>query len=197
MNSCFDVWGGILSEEKSCDFQDLTDEVLVRQAQNGDNLALDALVRRFMVHRPKLFKVGYLDTDDLLQEGMLGFLSAVQTYSSDKGVPFSAYAAVCINNGIYSAARKTKKEQFIERDIDVDTVNAETLNPLDKVENGEELSFVLFQCENELSKLERSVVFCQMSGLSYEETSEKLGISVKAVDNALQRARKKLKRILD
>ncbi len=196
VNSCFDEWGGILSEEKSC-FESLTDEALVSLAQNGDTLALDALVRRFMIRKPKLVKAGYLDSDDLLQEGMLGFISAVRNYSAEKGVPFSAYASVCINNGVYSAARKTKGEPVFEQGVDITNVNTEVINPLNKIEDGEELSFVLFQCENNLSKLERSVVFCQMSGLSYEESSKKLGVTVKQIDNALQRARKKLKRILD
>ncbi len=180
--------------ETSC-YDNFTDEELVKLSQDGDNLALDILARRFLSHRPKIYSAGYLDVDDLLQEGMISFLSAVRTYKSDKGVPFSAYATVCINNGIVSAARKTKGDFQIDRDVDPVTVNVEAKNPLDTIVDSENLSSVLKLCENVLSDVEKSVVYSQMSGLSYTETAEKLGLSPKAVDNALQRARKKLKSV--
>ena len=142
-----------------------------------------------------MYSAGYLDADDLLQEGMISFLSAVRTYSSEKGVPFSAYASVCINNGIISAARKTKNDFQIDREVDPVKVNGEMKNPLDTIVDSENLSSVLALCESALSDVEKSVVYSQMCGLSYQETAEKLGLSSKAVDNALQRARKKLKSV--
>ena len=174
-----------MSEKESACFESFTDEELVKLSQDGDSLALDALARRFLSHKPKMYSAGYLDADDLLQEGMISFLSAVRTYSSEKGVPFSAYASVCINNGIISAARKTKNDFQIDREVD----------PLDTIVDSENLSSVLALCESALSDVEKSVVYSQMCGLSYQETAEKLGLSSKAVDNALQRARKKLKSV--
>jgi len=184
-----------LSEQLTSCYDDFTDEELVKLSQEGNSLALDALARRFLSHKPKLYSAGYLDVDDLLQEGMISFLSAVRTYQSEKGVPFSAYATVCMNNGISSAARKTKNDFQIDRDVDPVTVNAEAKNPLDTIVDSENLSSVLTLCENVLSDVEKSVVYSQMSGLSYTETAEKLGLTPKAVDNALQRARKKLKNV--
>ncbi len=191
----FNNWGGILSEKDASWYDKFADEELVKLSQDGDNLALDVLARRFLSHKPKLYSAGYLDVDDLLQEGMISFLSAVRTYNVEKGVPFSAYASVCINNGVISAARKIKDDSQIDPDIDPVTVNGEVKNPLDTIVASENLSSVLSLCENVLSDVEKSVVYCQMSGLSYTETAEKLGLTPKAVDNALQRARKKLKNV--
>ncbi|MBR2877198.1 MAG: sigma-70 family RNA polymerase sigma factor [Clostridia bacterium] len=186
-----------MSEKETACFESLTDEDLVKLSQDGNNLALDTLARRFLSHKPKMYSAGYLDVDDLLQEGMISFLSAVRTYSGEKGVPFSAYATVCINNGIISAARKTKNDFQIDREIDPVDVNVEAKNPLDAIVDSENLSSVLVLCENVLSDVEKSVVYSQMSGLSYTETAEKLGLTPKAVDNALQRARKKLKSVFN
>lgn len=184
-----------MSEKDASCYDKFADEDLVKLSQDGDNLALDVLARRFLSHKPKLYSAGYLDVDDLLQEGMISFLSAVRTYNVEKGVPFSAYASVCINNGVISAARKIKDDSQIDPDIDPVTVNGEAKNPLDTIVASENLSSVLSLCENVLSDVEKSVVYCQMSGLSYTETAEKLGLTPKAVDNALQRARKKLKNV--
>jgi RNA polymerase sporulation-specific sigma factor len=74
-------------------------------------------------------------------------------------------------------------------------VGGEVKNPLDTIVDSENLSSVLSLCESVLSDVEKSVVYSQMSGLSYTETAEKLGLTPKAVDNALQRARKKLKNV--
>ena len=188
-------WGGILSEKEASCFDKFTDEELVKLSQDGDNLALDVLARRFLSRKPKMHNAGYLDVDDLLQEGMISFLSAVRTYKSEKGIPFSAYATVCMNNGVVSAVRKTKNDFQIDRDIDPVTVGVELKNPLDTIVDSENLSSVLSLCESVLSDVEKSVVYSQMSGLSYTETAEKLGLTPKAVDNALQRARKKLKNV--
>lgn len=184
-----------MSENLTSSFDGFTDEELVKLSQEGNSLALDTLTRRFLLRKPKVSSAGYLDADDLLQEGMISFLSAVRTYDSEKGVPFSAYASVCMNNRIFSAVRKTKDDLQIDHDVDPVKVNLEFKNPLDSIVASENLSSVLVHCENVLSDIEKSVVYCQMSGLSYNETSEKLGITPKQVDNALQRARKKLKSV--
>lgn len=184
-----------MSENLTSSFDSFTDEKLVKLSQEGNSLALDTLTRRFLLRKPKVSSAGYLDADDLLQEGMISFLSAVRTYDSEKGVPFSAYASVCMNNRIFSAVRKTKDDLQIDHDVDPVKVNSEFKNPLDSIVASENLSSVLFHCENVLSDIEKSVVYCQMSGLSYNETSEKLGVTQKQVDNALQRARKKLKSV--
>jgi RNA polymerase sporulation-specific sigma factor len=102
-----------------------------------------------------------------------------------------------MNNGIVSAVRKTKNDFQLDYEVDPVTIGGEIKNPLDTIVDSENLSSVLSLCENVLSDVEKSVVYSQMSGLSYTETAEKLGLTPKAVDNALQRARKKLKNVFN
>ena len=148
-------WGGILSENLTSSFDSFTDEELVKLSQEGNSLALDTLTRRFLLRKPKVSSAGYLDADDLLQEGMISFLSAVRTYDSEKGVTFSAYASVCMNNRIFSAVRKTKDDLQIDHDVDPVKVNSAFKNPLDSIVARENLFSVLFHCENVLSDIEK------------------------------------------
>ena len=55
-----------MSEQLTSCYDDFTDEELVKLSQEGNSLALDALARRFLSHKPKLYSAGYLDVDDLL-----------------------------------------------------------------------------------------------------------------------------------
>lgn len=186
-----------MSEKTTPCYDSFTDEELVKLSQEGDTLALNTLARRFLSRKPKFHSAGYLDVDDLLQEGMISFLSAVRTYRAEKGIPFKAYATICMNNGVASAVRKIKDDSRIDRDVDPETVKVEPKNPIDSVVASEDFSKMLAHCETVLTDVEKSVVYCQMSGFSYAETSTKLGLSVKGVDNALQRARKKLRSVFE
>ncbi len=182
-----------MKDNDSFSFDNCSDEELVFLAQKGDNTAFDVLAKRFLKRRPKTVSAGYLDGDDLSQESMLGFLSAVRTYSDVKNVPFSAYALICMNNRVASAARKTANDLPVDSEANPADVAVETENPIDSIVERENYSSVLSLCENVLSDSEKSVIFCRMSGLSYSEIADKLGMTPKTVDNALQRARRKLK----
>lgn len=182
-----------MNGESACVFDGLTDEELVLEVRRGNKKALNALAVRYADFKG-CGAAGYLDGDDLHQEAMIGLLSAVRSYSPDKGVPFRAFAAICANNSITSARRRTKNDFPPTDDTDepAGTVPSSG-NPLDSIVAKERFSTLLCACESVLSDVEKSAVFCRMSGLSYEETGEKLGLSAKAVDNAIQRARRKLK----
>ncbi len=180
----------------SHEYNSLSDEQLVSLSQNGDEIALDVLTCRFFKPGSRKNGVGYLDGEDLLQEGMFGFLSAVKTFSGKKGVPFSAYARVCMNNRINSAVMKAKDDFLLISDSQTEVDEKELVSLESKIESTEKLAEVISQCEKILTDSEKSVVFCKMSGLSYDETALKLGISKKSVDNALKRARNKLKEVL-
>ena len=77
----------------------LTDEELASLAANGDDESMALLIAKIMpVAKAKASKLGgpRLSAEDLVQEGMLGFLDAVKSFKCDKGVPFKAYAETCI-----------------------------------------------------------------------------------------------------
>lgn len=180
---------------KTVDYASLTDEELAELYSHGDKSALEELTLRFFKPTGKITSAGYLDSDDLMQEGMFGFLYAVENYSLSRGVPFAAYAHICMNSRINNAVRKIKnsfpsapEQDALQSVSDVDVAK--------ELENNELLENVLAMCETHLSSLEKTVLFCHISGLSYKEIAEKLGITNKTVENALARARKKIKDII-
>lgn len=181
----------------AADYKELSNEELVALFKNGEKKALDVLTERFFKPSAKTVGgAGWLDRDDLLQEGMFGFLYAVKNYSPEKNVPFGAYAYMCINDRIKTAVKKAKNGFLISDETALFENEASGVDVVGAVEDNELLGHVLNMCETRLSGVEKTVLFCKVSGLSYDEISQKLGISQKAVDNALQRARKKLKDIM-
>ena len=177
------------------DFSSLSNEELVRLSQQGDENARSILSARFLNTRGAGVSVSYLDSDDFVQEGMLGFLRAVQTYDFSRGVPFEAYAFKCMQNSIKSAAGVSRVEIPVGMTSEMPEVTDKSEDPLKQILDGEHLNEVLNACEVTLSDLEKTVVFFRAGGMSYDEICQRLNLSEKSVDNALRSARKKLKSV--
>ncbi|OQA49100.1 MAG: RNA polymerase sigma-H factor [Firmicutes bacterium ADurb.Bin300] len=170
----------------------LSNEELVALAQNGESAALAFLAQRFLnVNRAK-YPAGYLEIEDLNQEGMLGFLSAVKTYSSKKGASFDTYASKCIANRIKSIAGRTVKKTFPVTAV-VDERASELFNPLDAVSENEKLGDFINLFFAKLSEKEQKVFAMYISGFSISDIAISLGVLEKSAENALQRAKRKLK----
>ena len=184
---------------------------LARRAAGGETEAEDAIISEFSrlvkaCARPYFLAGG--DSEDLMQEGMLGLLSAVRTFDPTKGVKFSTYAEFCVKRRIYSAIRTAsgykhtplnsyislESQQFDESN----TQNAYFLrDPEDFViarESAGEVERLLFGA---LSRFESGVLELFLEGMSYKEMAAHMGKSSKSVDNAVQRIRKKLAQILE
>ncbi len=181
-----------MSIQNKSELSSLSNEELVSLSQNGNQSAKEVLTERFFNTRGLYVRSSFFDEDDFLQESMLGFLNALDTYDPSKSVPFEAYALMCMRRKIYTAAKKRYEipvgdsNELLENQVD-------SANPLETVILNERLSNVIGACEKKLSKTEKAVVFLIAGGLSYDEVGERLGLSPKSVDNALQRARRKLK----
>lgn len=176
-------------------FGALSNEELVRLSQNGNTDARSVLSARFLNTNSTRQSVSYLDSDDFVQEGMLGFLRAVDTYDFSKGVPFEAYAFRCMQNSVRSAMGHTKRDIQVDSQADYYEVADNDKDPLGQLLDAEKLTEVLGACETSLSDIEKTVVFFRAGGMAYEEIAERLGLTAKAVDSALHRARKKLKKV--
>ena len=175
------------------EYSALTNEELVQLTHKGDDYAFDVLARRFLNTRYINSTAAYLDADDFVQEGMFGFLNAVRTYDAQKGVPFEAYAFVCMRNSINTAANNASDEIPIDDTAEAFGGLDSAEDPLKQIITSERLNEVLGACEVTLSEVEKTVVFFKAGGMSYAEIGDKLGMSPKSVDNAVQRARRKLK----
>jgi len=186
---------GVASEETAAAGDPETEEALVSEYAR--------LVRACA--RPYFLAGG--DSEDLIQEGMLGLLSAVRTFDPGKGVKFSTYAEFCIRRRIYSAIRSasgykhTPLNSYISLESprldESSTPSAYYLrDPEDFViarESAGEVERLLYGA---LSRFESVVLELYLEGMSYKEMAVRLGKSNKSVDNAVQRIRKKLAQIL-
>ena len=132
------------------------------------------------------------DFDDFVQEGMLGLLSAIRTFSCDRQVKFSTYASRCIRNRMINAVKQGENSANPFSDEEAYDIHP---GPEDEFLLKEQAAETSRKLQELLTKLEKETLFLFLRGYSYEQTAEKLGTSRKAVDNALQRVRKKLKLI--
>lgn len=195
-----------------------TDEVLVEKIMAGDVEAMDFLMNKYKnlvrsLARP-LFLVG-ADKEDLIQEGMIGLYKAIRDFRKEKEVSFQYFAEICINRQMYSAVKgsNTKKNQPLNNYISIDgmigteeqEVSIEKLlgissgknrNPEQLVIDKESANVLEYTIVGQLSKMERQVLFYYMKDYSYNQIAAAVGKEVKAVDNAIQRIKKKLSQVL-
>ena len=143
-----------------------------------------------------------LEKDDLIQEGMIGLLAAINSYKSDKGASFETYATKCINTSILGALRKLSRLKDIPQSNIVPLENEDSfdskfaLSAEDEFLAKESVSLLSQALYEELSSFENEVLRLSISGCSYAQIAKRLDKNEKAIDNAMQRIRRKLKRFL-
>lgn len=184
-------------------FDSLSDAELVKLAKNSDEGAFRELVVRYLYLIRSVaaeYKKSGLEPDDLIQEGLLGLLSAVNSYDETKGSAFKSYAGVCVKNKIVSAVRTalSDKNKILNDSILLDyeaELSANHLSEPEAVIISQEAEEGLYTAiEQNLTELEKKVLSLYLLGYSYAEISAEFGINEKACDNAMQRVRKKLKK---
>ena len=172
-----------------------SDLTLLEKIRAGDTLAEEELISRYKDKVSLCTRKFYLfggDNEDLIQEGMIGLLSAIRTFNDDCGASFATYAERCIVNRLNDAVSLKKYSGFISLDDD-------SVSCLSTVDDPEAL-FVENECFEKLkanvsvilSSYEKSVLNLYLSGSSYKEISVSLDKSVVSVYNAVQRIREKL-----
>ena len=176
----------------------VTDDQLVALAQAGDEEAFECIAERYTALLNRLSAqygaASAVEEDDLAQEGLLGLLSAVNTYRAGGVALFSTYAHTCMRNRMISAIRRvrgTPPMQCIEDEPAVQYV-APKADPETLLVRREELTGLRARLRSALSDTEYQVLMRYLGSYSYEEIADALALSRKAVDNALQRARRKL-----
>lgn len=184
-------------------FDGLSDIGLVKLAKNSDEGAFRELVVRYLYLVRSVaaeYKNSGLEPDDLIQEGLLGLLSAVNSYDETKGSAFKSYAGVCVKNKIVSAVRTALSDKnkilndFVLLDDEAE-FSADHLSEPEAIIISQEAEEGIYTAiEQNLTELEKKVLSLYLLGYSYAEISAELGINEKACDNAMQRVRKKLKK---
>ena len=197
----------------------MTDENLIRSFREGEKSALDVLLTRFkpMVKaKVKPYFVAGGDTEDLIQEGMIGLYKAVLDFDEEKGAAFAVFAAKCIVRQVQTAVKTAARRKHsplndslsLDNAVGGDAMGGEDETFLaslpDPATTDPEALFLSREALREkedfikesLSALEFEVLILHISGKSHAQIATAVGKNTKAVDNTLQRVRKKLGKIL-
>jgi RNA polymerase sporulation-specific sigma factor len=198
-------------------YADKTDEELIELLRQGDEDIMDYIMDKYKNLVKRKVRSMYLiggDSDDLIQEGMIGLFKAIRDYSKEKEASFYTFADLCISRQIYSAvnASNRKKHNPLNSYISLDVSDAEKtekylntkgavqraniLSPEELVIDKENVSMIQYELVSRLSKFELEVLQLYLKGENYIRISEILGKKPKAIDNALHRIRSKLSSVL-
>lgn len=199
------------------EYAELEDSALQKLAADGDSYAEEELVSRYMrlvriCARP-LFLAGG-ESEDLIQEGMFGLLSAVRQYNNEHNASFKTFAEWCIRNRLRSAVKSASSlkhdplnnrvplESILSDESQTQAVACAELfqkSPEEQVlarENKKYTEQLYLSLVIMLSKYEKAVLTYYLEGLSYKEIAKLTGKGDKAVDNAIQRIRRKTAQML-
>lgn len=187
--------------------------VLVRAAQGGDQTASGELVRRYRglirCKARSYFLVG-ADRDDIMQEGMIGLFKAIRDYDPTRQASFHSFAELCVTRQIITAVKSAtrRKHQPLNSYVSLsrpasadeegerllsDIIAArEICDPAEIVIGAWQTDFIRSGVVDALSSFEHEVLRLYTNGKSYQEIADTLGRHTKAVDNALQRVKRKM-----
>ncbi len=181
-------------------YNELSDNRLIALYKEGDADAFAEICDRYRELVKGISRAYFLvggDGDDLLQEGLLGLLKAVNAYDENGGASFPTFARLCVESNVKTAVKRSRNKGNVPLNDAVSIFECLGVlasdNPEDKVlveERGRELSAKL---NERLSAGEKAVFDLYLKGMSYGEIAAAVGGNVKKVDNALQRIRKKLR----
>jgi RNA polymerase sigma-H factor len=194
--------------------RELEDLQLVMRARNGDGAALDLLLRRytgFVRLKASSYFLAGGESEDLIQEGMIGLYKAVRDYRSDKETSFRSFAELCVTRQIITAIKTATRFKHAPlntyvsfshtpagQDGEGDCTLGDALpgsrvdDPCTRVISTEELQSLVFTLGTGLSPLEADALRLYLEGLSYEDMAHELGCDTKTIDNALQRVKRKI-----
>lgn len=189
------------------------ESALVLLARSGDDNALHVLFVRyepFIREYSGLAGCAGVESDDLMQEGRLGLVSAIKSFRDDAGASFKTFAFLCIKRQILSAVRRAVNGKNVPMNgyISLDDVSANdvsksqflcanTLNPEDTVILRERISAVKSALDVMFTPFERKLFLLYLNGFSYNAIAKTLHVGSKKVDNSLQRIKRRLSLLFD
>ena len=193
-----------------------TDEELIERLRQGETEITDYILEKYKPLVRKYANAMYLiggETDDLIQEGMIGLYKAIRDFRADKQASFRAFAELCVTRQIITAIKTATRQKHIplnsyvslnkpiyEEDSDrtlLDVISGvKVANPEDMIISREEFSDIESKMNDILSDLEWKVLMSYLDGKSYQEIAAELGRHIKSIDNALQRVKRKLEKYI-
>jgi len=189
------------------------DGYLIALAKQGDPTSYDRLVRRyygFVRLKASSYFIAGGDSDDLIQEGLVGLYKAIRDYRTDRESSFRNFAELCITRQIITAVKTATRNKHVplnqyvsfastpagasdgEPTLDEVLPGPSVHDPVNQVISSEELRALVGCLSTALSDLESRVLTLYLDGYSYEQVGERVGCDTKTVDNALQRVKRKI-----
>lgn len=198
------------------DFEQTADEELIVRLRDGEKQITDYIMEKYKnLVRSKAGSMYILgaDRDDLIQEGMIGLFKAIRDYDSGRDASFFTFAELCISRQMYSAVQAAGRMKHIplnsyislygngsehgeEEDGILSILADNGLNPEDFVIDRENVEQLEKKMEQELSSFEKQVLDLYITGMSYSQIARVLGRDEKSTDNALQRLKGKIKKMI-
>lgn len=195
-------------------YRDLTDEQLIAALKNSgdpDGKIMDYILDKYKPLVRKKANAVFLiggETDDLIQEGMIGLFKAIRDYDDTKETSFFHFAELCITRQLYKAVEASNRKKhaplnsyvsFYSENSENGYPLAETLtmdgigNPEQMMIDQENVAQFWEKLRTHLSKMEREVLDQYLAGFHYQQIAEKMGKSPKSIDNALSRIKAKIR----
>lgn len=204
-------------------YENCTDEELIERLRDGEEQIMEYLMDKYKNLVRSKAKSMYIlggDTQDLIQEGMIGLFKAIRDYDSGRDASFFTFAQLCVSRNIYSAVQRSGRKKHSPLNFytsiygndggrDGDGVSeggfyngmelmadGEASNPEEILIGQENMEQLQKYIDEELSPFENQVLELHITGMGYVEIAKVLGRDEKATDNALQRIRAKLKKYM-
>lgn len=191
-------------------YKDFSDEELIERLRAGENDITDYIMEKYKPLVRKKTNAMYLiggETEDLIQEGMIGLFKAVRDYDAEKNASFFSFAELCVTRQLYSAleASNRKKHSPLNNYVsfsmqeEAEGMNLEELlsnqsvSPEQMMIEKEVKQEFFTRLEENLSAMEKKVLYLYLAGDSYTQIAEVMGKTPKSIDNTLQRIRGKVK----
>ncbi len=206
---------GLLEVSSDSGLSSLEDEEVVRRARAGSTQATEFLLgkyRPFVEVKARSYYLSGAEQDDVVQEGMIGLYKAIRDYRDDRQAHFRSFAELCVTRQIISAIKSATRHKhsplsdYVSLQRPVGEEGEGCLGDLIADQSGVDPERVVIQREFaqclygdalcDLSEFEHDVLRGYLDGRSYEVMAGNSGRPVKAVDNALQRAKRKAGRRL-
>lgn len=202
------------------DYTNISDEELIVRLRDGESNITDFIMDKYKNLVRSKAKTMYIlgaDTEDLIQEGMIGLFKAIRDYDIGRDASFFTFAELCVSRQMYTAVQASRREKHVPLNtyISLYSVNAsgereegeETplinaiasrngINPEEMLIDKENVENLERKIERELSGLEKEVLDLYLVGMSYSQIARILGRDEKSTDNALQRIKMKVKKII-
>jgi RNA polymerase sporulation-specific sigma factor len=185
----------------------VSDEVLITRLRSGETEIMDYILEKYKnvvkIKARRLYLMGG-ETDDLVQEGMIGLYKAIRDFDVEKQVSFSSFADLCISRQIYTAINTYNRKKHGPLNSYISLYSQEFEPSLESQEAGNpEMLYIdsetahIFEEKlvKSLSRFEKEVLGFFVEGVPYTEIGKRLNKSSKAIDNAIQRIRGKAAKI--